>query len=201
MEYLIVALIIFVIYMLYRDKPSSAFLNRNNHTGKQDLEPDPVLPVRLGRSLESLRYAPIDRCKATVFLDIDGVCHKYFDESLDKIPLLETFLAENDVQIVISSTWRETCNEGYLSKALGEIVWQRVVGFTPKLDVPSGVCQRQAEVEEFACYFGLIHYIALDDDKSEFDEDAKVYFVDRRTGLLSKDLGELTHWFRNLGLG
>ena len=113
-----------------------------------------------------------------------------------KLKRAESFLTTHHCQVVISSTWRETCDESYLACSLGEIVWDRVIGFTPKLDYQEGKFQRQNEVESFAGYFGLRHFIALDDDKSEFGDDAKIHFVNRKTGLVDSDIRALENWYK-----
>lgn len=77
---------------------------------------NPVLPVKKETPAYKLALPTLTKSSPTLFLDIDGVCHKNFDESLSHLPILEAFLEEHKgVQIVISSTWRTTCEKEFLA--------------------------------------------------------------------------------------
>ena len=210
MAYIVVGIMILGLYLFFRDslEPSiaekvAAKLERSESQTTEQNNSDsdsmvPILPVRIGRAMSTLQYADINRDTPTIFLDIDGVCHRNLNESFERIPLLESFLTTHHCQIVISSTWRETCDEAYLASALGETVWSCVVGFTPKLPFCEGVYHRQSEVETFAGYFGLQYFIALDDDRYEFGHDAKVHFTNKKTGLVRSDIQKLIDWYYKL---
>ena len=159
------------------------------HSNKT-LEEKPVLPVRAGDHVSSLLIRPLVSRIPTVFLDFDGVCHRNFNESFEKLPLIESLLEQHDCQIVISSNWRETCSEEVLKDRVGEVIWSRVVGFTPVL---SGQL-RDKEVLAFSSYYRLENFIVLDDDKDLFDDNSFVYFVDRRKALMPQDIEALSVW-------
>lgn len=154
-----------------------------------------MLPVKEGRLCSSLAYSSISRNKPTLFLDIDGVLHRFFNESLERLPLLENFLHQYDCQIVISSTWRETCREDYLAHCLGETVWQRVVGFTPKLPYLENQPTREREISYFATTFQLKNIMALDDDTTEFSHLVPVHFTNQTTGLTETNIAYLESWY------
>lgn len=100
-----------------------------------------------------------------LFLDIDGVLHPKTSGSLEYLPNLEALLRRNpDLDLVISSTWRETMKPEALTGLFSSDIAQRIVGFTPVLPGQS----RQNEVIAFACETGIRHWIAIDDREDEF---------------------------------
>ncbi|MDO8653473.1 MAG: HAD domain-containing protein [Undibacterium sp.] len=110
-----------------------------------------------------------------LFLDIDGVLHP--EPCYDKsklflcLPRLEHVLREfNLVQIVISSTWRETRSLSDLREFFSPDIAERVFGVTPNWrDVPELVeiigYQRHAEIEGWLRQSGSPWqpWVAIDD--------------------------------------
>lgn len=148
-----------------------------------------ILPIREQTPVSALAHPTLYPLAPTLFLDIDGVCHKNFDESFSCLPLIESFLLDRqDVQIVLSSTWRTTSNEQYLSHCLGNVVWDRVVGYTPIMGT------REKEVLAFVQAFRLSKFVCLDDDRDEFFGGVPVIFTDRKKGFTEFELVSLYTW-------
>ncbi|BBL92384.1 hypothetical protein VroAM7_50370 (plasmid) [Vibrio rotiferianus] len=151
---------------------------------------NPVLPVKKETPAYKLALPTLTKSSPTLFLDIDGVCHKNFDESLSHLPILEAFLEEHKgVQIVISSTWRTTCEKEFLARCLGKKVWASVVGFTPILGT------REQEVLSFVESHSIEHFVCLDDDRTEFFGGVPVIFTDRSSALTSREVSQLSRWY------
>lgn len=160
-------------------------------TLEDDRRAGATLPIREQTPFSALARPTLYPLAPTLFLDIDGVCHKNFDESFSCLPLIESFLLDRqDVQIVLSSTWRTTCNEQYLSHCLGKVVWERVVGFTPILGT------REQEVLAFVQAFRLSKFVCLDDDRDEFFGGVPVIFTDRKKGFTELELVNLYTWHK-----
>lgn len=86
-----------------------------------------------------------------LFLDFDGVLHKYGCKPSDlfaRRPLLEAWLLQHPgVDVVVSSTWRLTRSFDELRSLFSPALRPRIVGVTPKLagDSPERFA-REAEV-------------------------------------------------------
>lgn len=110
-----------------------------------------------------------------LFLDFDGVLHPdpcYDDRTLFCcLPLLESVLRDfPNVQIVISSTWREKRNLNELRSLFSPDVSNRIIGVTPCWkDCPDVFevvgYQRQAEIEAWLRSSGepWRNWVAIDD--------------------------------------
>ncbi len=110
-----------------------------------------------------------------LFLDFDGVLHPepcYADAQLFcRLPLLENLLRGfPDVDVVISSTWRETRTIDELRARFSADIGRRIIGVTPKwLDLPELFeiigYQRHTEVEGWIRQSGKPweKWVALDD--------------------------------------
>lgn len=110
-----------------------------------------------------------------LFLDFDGVLHPevcHSDEDLlCRLPMLETLLREcSTVEIVISSTWRESRTLQQLQSLFSPDIAARIVGATPRWqdiqdEFSTGNYVRQAEVEGWLRQAGRAweSWVALDD--------------------------------------
>lgn len=87
----------------------------------------------------------------TLFLDFDGVLHRYGCKPADlfsRLPLLEGWLLQHqDVNVVISSTWRLSKPLEELKGVFSPAIQPRIIGATPKVDWSSPErFPREAEV-------------------------------------------------------
>jgi hypothetical protein len=110
-----------------------------------------------------------------LFLDFDGVLHPEpcFDRAnlFSCLPRLESVLTDfPDIQIVISSTWRENRTLDVLRGFFSEPIQQRIVGATPGWRDHQGLLevigyQRQTEIEAWlrSSSEPWMHWIAIDD--------------------------------------
>lgn len=110
-----------------------------------------------------------------LFLDVDGVLHPAIcandAELLCHRPLLEAVLQEvQHVEIVISSTWRESRTLAQLQALFSPGIGARIVGVTPQWqdlqdETTMGTYVRQAEIEAWLRQAGRTWepWVALDD--------------------------------------
>ena len=103
-----------------------------------------------------------------LFLDFDGVLHPYTRPAgaLVHVPALERVLRDfPDVDIVISSAWREAHTLEQLRAFFSEDIAQRIVGVTPQLDSWKHPFIREAEIHTWLRNAGRAseNWVALDD--------------------------------------
>ncbi|MBA5686342.1 HAD domain-containing protein [Rugamonas apoptosis] len=115
-----------------------------------------------------------------LFLDFDGVLHPditYGDSALlCKLPILEGVLRRrSNVQVVVSSTWREKRTLPELQSLFSADIAQRIIDLTPAWrdvqdDANFGTYVRQAEIEAWLRTTGRIweRWLAVDDQKHLF---------------------------------
>ena len=126
----LVAMCVHIRRTLHKTEHSSCF----GPTLEEARKAGTILPIREQTPISALARPTLYPLAPTLFLDIDGVCHKNFDESFSCLPLIESFLLDRpDVQIVLSSTWRTTSNEQYLSDCLGNVVWVHISELADRL--------------------------------------------------------------------
>jgi len=85
----------------------------------------------------------------TLFLDFDGVLHPFHRPSgtFVLVPYFEEVLRDfPEVDIVISSTWREAYSLPQLQKFFSEDIAQRIIGVTPQLASFEHAFIREAEI-------------------------------------------------------
>jgi hypothetical protein len=110
-----------------------------------------------------------------LFLDFDGVLHTDTDtRQFSRIALLDSWLARmEDVEIVISSSWREAYPIESLKKIFPAPLRERIIGATPILENGYAKGGRQREIEAYLAATSLHHanaaWIALDDNAAFFD--------------------------------
>ncbi len=115
-----------------------------------------------------------------LFLDIDGVLHPAICSSdadlLCRRPLLEAVVREcPQVEIVISSTWRESRTLPQLQALFSADISARIIGVTPvwqaiQDEASMETYVRQAEIEAWLRQAGRVRepWVALDDLPSLF---------------------------------
>jgi hypothetical protein len=139
--------------------------------------------------------------KKFLFLDFDGVLHGERDPHMAKLPLLEQYLLQMpQLDIVISSTWREVHPLAKLQSMFPPSLRTRVVGVTPILGLGYDTGTRQREIEAYLSQAnlrdGATRWIALDDIKWFFDDACpNLILVDPRRGFGHEEGGILLKWY------
>lgn len=134
-----------------------------------------------------------------VFLDIDGVCHplpsggQHFRK--DNMDALENALSDLPVQIVITSTWRESKTLDELKVYLGNL-GQHVLGVTPVINDLIETGLRHAEVDLYWETLGVdyIPWVAIDDTADYYRSDAPLILTKSNTGFTEADGERLRQW-------
>jgi HAD domain in Swiss Army Knife RNA repair proteins len=122
-----------------------------------------------------------------LFLDFDGVTHPEpcdHNNAFCRLPLIESVLRERelrDVQIVISSSWREHHSLGDLRAFFSQDIQGRVIGVTPDIWDPA---RPQAFVREQECLKWLAanrptseSWLAIDDRPAFFQPNCPNLFL------------------------
>jgi len=135
-----------------------------------------------------------------LFLDFDGVLHPAVNydaaQLLCNMPMLEAVLRTvPDVEVVVTSTWRETRTLVELQSLFIPDIAPRIVGVTPQWrNIQSadtyGVYVRQAEIEHWLREFGKPwqQWLAVDDQPHLFKPFCKNLFATNpATGLIEDD--------------
>lgn len=137
-----------------------------------------------------------------LFLDFDGVLHSDLDRHFAKLPALEKYLlGMPDLEIVISSTWRENHSLPALRELFHSQIKQRVIAITPSLDSGYASGGRQREITAFLDAFALdvnnCTWIALDDMAYFFDKNyPHLLLVDSDVGFSDREGQVLLEWYR-----
>ena len=128
-----------------------------------------------------------------LFLDIDGVLHPS-SGSTPFVPacvsVLETLLSDcPDIEIVITSSWREEKSLPELKALLGTQIGSRVIGITPVIDEPFLHHVRFHETQAYLADSDQpdAPWVAVDDEIGNYPPDSPVVITDRRTGLTDSD--------------
>ncbi len=134
-----------------------------------------------------------------LFLDFDGVLHPYAQgmetEKFTRLPLLEEMLrADNDVHIVVTSTWREAYSLDALRNRFSPDLRERIIGRTPSLEEYHSDFMRAEEIEAWLA--GVEHgdtWAAVDDDPQNFPPRMKprVVFTESAVGLTDGNIAAL----------
>lgn len=125
-----------------------------------------------------------------LFLDFDGVTHPGVSESFCYLPALEALLREYPaVDVVVSSTWRNTSEPDYLLRIFSRDIAPRVAGVTPTL---SGTQARGREIMAYCQRNGVRRYCVLDDSADLFAPGfSNLILTHGPTGLEPRHLDEL----------
>lgn len=116
-----------------------------------------------------------------IFLDIDGVLHPSSAGSrpdLRLLPNFEKFLRRfPNIDVVISSTWRESRSLDQLRALFSPDVAKRIIDVTPVL-LDDDLAIRQREIESWLkLHPGRTRWIAIDDMEDNFDPACKNLFL------------------------
>ena len=128
-----------------------------------------------------------------LFLDIDGVLHPT-SGSKPFVPaclsVLESLVSDfPDMEIVITSSWREEKPLSELKALLGAQLGSRVIGTTPVIDEPFLHHVRFHEVQAYLLETNKPDrsWVAVDDEIGNYPEESPVVITDRRTGIKETD--------------
>jgi len=128
-----------------------------------------------------------------LFLDFDGVTHPNSGSApfkQENMFWLEKALTEfPQINIVISSSWRETKPLNEIKQLLGHIAGSRVIGITPVIDDPFLHAIRYYEVIKYLEETDNIDtlWFALDDTPGFYKGNGTVIYTDPHTGLSESD--------------
>lgn len=139
-----------------------------------------------------------------LFLDFDGVLHPITGSPPFKpdcmavlSSILETF---SDIRIVITSSWREEKSLDELIYLLGDQIGSKVIGTTPIIDEPFLHNIRYHEVMEYLQTLSVERYtwIAIDDERGNYPDNANVWLTDRYRGLTAADGAKIDELIRTI---
>lgn len=145
----------------------------------------------------------LDPGKPTLYLDFDGVLHRFgepaFDENFQLVdnprlfewrPILERLIEPwVDVQIIVSSDWSRLFDDDALVSFLGPVLGLRFVGVLEVVD-----SARANGIGADAARRGFTQWIALDDHPSVIaasKSDPRFIACDSQTGLSDPDVQEM----------
>lgn len=118
-----------------------------------------------------------------LFLDIDGVLHRVGGSLFEQVSRLESVLRDHpEVELVISSSWREDYPWDVLVEIFSPDIQPRVVGRTPVIDTPWPPYPRPVRHEEILQYLSTHgedarSWLVLDDDALLFPPDCPQLIV------------------------
>lgn len=141
--------------------------------------------------------------KKILFLDFDGVLHPDGIGLFTKRELFESYLLKMpDVEIIISSTWREDHSLDELKKYFSSQVHDKISGITPSLEDGCDSGGRQREIHAFLESEGLSSenavWVALDDMAMFFESGYPHLILTDPTQGFSESNGEsLLAWYRS----
>jgi hypothetical protein len=132
-------------------------------------------------------------------LDFDGVLHPVkttTELKFCRLEMLEAWLREHaDVDVIISSSWREVHSFDLMQSFFSDDLQSRVVGATPVLRSHAGPATRHAEIESWVASSEEPSrpWLALDDDPGMFEESFQgAVFCDPNLGLEQRALARLS---------
>ncbi|MBC8737075.1 hypothetical protein F6X40_09665 [Paraburkholderia sp. UCT31] len=140
--------------------------------------------------------------RKVLFLDFDGVLHRYQSGTFTKVPLVVEFLRDHpDIDVVISSTWRYDNSLDELRQIFPVDIEHRIIAVTPDLSETTGRIARGfariTEIEAWLRGAGEdIVWRALDDEPGLFPHGAeKVVFTNSAEGVTPADIERLEQSF------
>lgn len=135
-----------------------------------------------------------------LFLDFDGVLRRrnspLYEFEADLLNNLEeTIRFAPNVNIVITSSWREAFGLNDLRRRFSADIAERIEGVTP-LSHDFSDRRRYREVLAYLKRYHdfKTHWLALDDDSEHFPTDAPVLIVDPDKGLDANAASKLMEW-------
>lgn len=135
--------------------------------------------------------------KKTIFLDFDGVLH---GESMNARGLFEhmdmfcDFMRryKDEVQVVISSSWREDYSLKELQAMFHHDVREMIVGVTPQLPGSYLPGVREQEIITYCNENKIVQWIALDDQTRFFSTNCpNLILTNSDTGVTHEDLKQV----------
>ncbi len=139
--------------------------------------------------------------KKILFLDFDGVLHPDGVGLFSKLALFEAYLLRMpDVEVVISSTWREDHDLEALRCFFSANVRDKIIGVTPSLDDGFDGGGRQREIHAYLDAAGLstknASWVALDDMQMFFENDyPHLILTDSARGFDEENGDALLAWY------
>jgi dsDNA-binding SOS-regulon protein len=137
--------------------------------------------------------------RKVVFLDFDGVLHRLTTGTFRKLPLFCEFLRQNeDVSIVISSTWRLQYPLEELREFFEADVRDQIIDVTPDLTVSAGLIALGAtRCEEISNWLArnrdVTRWAILDDESGLFKNHRdRLVLTDASEGLVPANLAALS---------
>ncbi len=127
-----------------------------------------------------------------LFLDFDGVLHGLGEPPFVRLPRLESVLRDHPrVEVVLSTSWRETYSLEKLKALFSSDMRERVIGQTPVINDPytSADYRRHHRYREVVLYLEQEQmnkrpWLALEDDRRNFPENhPNVVWCSDTTGL------------------
>ena len=132
----------------------------------------------------------------TLFLDFDGVLHPSICREEDffcRVPLVEEYLADLDLQVVIASSWRFHYSKNELLRRLPASLASMVTGVTGEAYV--GKYSRWNEIQSYLALRNVGEWRALDDSRFEFPTDCKELIeCNGSIGVEAHQLGLVREW-------
>ena len=130
--------------------------------------------------------------KFLIFLDFDGVTHPITGTPMfipECMSALSTALKSFDLELVVSSSWRETNSFDKLKEILTPL-GKKVQGITPVIDDPFIKNVRFHEVLEYLKGSKQEHigWLSIDDCKGFYPDEAPVYWTNSKMGFVEKDM-------------
>lgn len=121
-----------------------------------------------------------------IFLDIDGVLKHPTKNSWypEAVACLNAYCSHNNIDIVISSTWRLIKDIEFFNKILNN----RVVGITRDLSDVYKEYTRHYECNDYVVENHIINYVMIDDKPSEYYEHSRNVIVDSHIGISLKTI-------------
>lgn len=124
-----------------------------------------------------------------IFLDIDGVL-KHPTKNIwypEAIEYLNSYCSHNNIDIVISSTWRLIKNIEFFNNILNN----RVVSITKDLSDVYKEYTRYYECKDYIVENNILNYVMIDDKQSEYYEHSRNVIVDSYHGISLKSIMDI----------
>jgi len=134
----------------------------------------------------------MDDDKILIFLDFDGVTHPISGSPMQLrrcMDALKIALNSFQLEVVVSSSWREINTLDELKNILS-LLNVKIQGVTPIINEPFIKYVRYHEVLKYLqdTNQNFRRWIAIDDTKGFYPEDAPVYCTNPKTGFVEDDI-------------